>query len=141
MIHILSFFLPGIAIGFPIPYFGIVTMKGSLFKVVSPLIDLKYNENITENFKFPSPKRFPRGFLTELCNPNILPYFDKETLVLLYLDSKSKAVRYDVTNGNHRTIMGSVSPNEHAGTFLHVRLGKGSFFSENIIFLLYFEYR
>ena len=109
-------------------------MKGSLFKVVSPLIDLKYNENITENFKFPSPKRLPLVFFSELCNPNIVPYFDKETLVLLYLDSKSKAVRYDVTNGNHRTIMGSVSPNEHTGTFLHVRLGKGSFFSENIIF-------
>ena len=131
--------LPGIAIGFPIPYFGIVTMKGSLFKVVSPLIDLKYNGNITENFKFPSPKR--HGFFAEFCNPKIVPYFDKETLVLLYLDSKLKAVTYDVTNGNHRTIMGSVSPNEHAGTFLHARLGKGSFFSENIIFLLYFEYR
>ena len=64
-------------------------MKGSLFKVVSPLIDLKYNENITEKFKFPSPKRFTQGFFAEFCNPNIVPYFDKDTLVLLYLDSKS----------------------------------------------------
>ena len=116
-------------------------MKGSLYKVESPLLDLKYNENITENIKFPSPKRFTLGFFPDYCNPSIVPYFDKETLVLLYLDSKSKAVRYDVTNGNHRTIMGSVSPSEHTGTFLHVRLGKGSFFSENIIFLLYSEYR
>ena len=116
-------------------------MKGSLFKVVSPLIDLKYNGNITENFKFPSPKRLNPGWiLADFCNPKIVPYFDKETLVLLYLDSKLKAATYDVTNGKHRTIMGSVSPNEHAGTFLHIRLGKGSFFSENIIFLLCFEY-
>ena len=63
---------------------------------------------------------------------NIVPYFDKETLVFLYLDSKSKAVTYDVSNGKHRKILGSVSPNSYTDEILHVRLGKGSLFSDHV---------
>ena len=32
-------------------------MQGSFFKVMSPLLDLKYNDNITEDFKLPPPTR------------------------------------------------------------------------------------
>ena len=59
-------------------------------------------------------------------NGNIVHYFDNETLVFLYLDSKTKAVTYDTTNGIHRKIVGSASPNEHMDKILHVRLGKHS---------------
>ena len=74
-----------IAIGFPIPYFGILTNKGSLFKVMSPLLDLKYNDNITEDFKLPPPTRVAvnSGLASEMFpyNINIVPYVDKETFV------------------------------------------------------------
>ena len=112
------------------PYFGVVTMKGSLFNLKSPLLDLEYNENITEDLKLPPPKRTEYWYW--YCHPNIVPYFDKETLVFLYLDSKSKAVTYDVTNGKHRKILGSVSPYQYVDEILHVRLGKGTLFSENV---------
>ena len=59
-------------------------------------------------------------------NGNIVPYFDKETFVFLYVDSETKAVTYDITNGIHKRITGSLSPNSHFGRILHVRLGKGS---------------
>ena len=130
----LNYFL-SIAIGFPIPYFGVVTMKGSLFNLMSPLLDLKYNENITEDFKLPFPKRTPSfqsWIYGGLCHPNIVPYFEKDSVIFLYLDSKSKAVTYDVTNGKHRKILGSVSPNLYNYDMLHVRLGKGSLFSEHV---------
>ena len=67
-------------------------MKGSLFNLMSPLLDLKYNESITEDLKLSSPKH-SGSFQSykHQCHPNIVPYFDKETLVFLYLDSKSKA--------------------------------------------------
>ena len=108
-------------------------MKGSLFNLMSPLLDLKYNENITEDLKLPSPKRTPSfQFYGDLCHPNIVPYFEKDSVVFLYLDSKSKAVTYDVTNGKHRKILGSVSPNLYMDEMLHVRLGKGSLFSEHV---------
>ena len=112
-------------------------MKGSLFNLMSPLIDLKYNENITEDFKLPQLSFGLTAsqlyqFYGYICHPNIVPYFDKETLVFLYLDSKSKAVSYDVTNGKHRKILGSASPNPFMDEMLHVRLGKGNLFSEHV---------
>ena len=141
-----------IAIGFPIPYFGFLTvegMEGSLLKVMSPLIDLKYNENITETFKLPSPApKTPieetghSRFIGHPMNPgngNIVHYFDNETLVFLYLDSKTKAVTYDTTNGIHRKIMGSASPNEHMDKILHVRLGKNSLFNIMVITVVEFS--
>ena len=122
-----------LAIGFPIPYFGILTvegMEGSLFQVISPLIHQKYNKNITEDFKLPSPtpKPYIYGYR---YNGNIVPYFDKETFVFLYVDSETKAVTYDITNGIHKKIMGSLSPNSHLDRILHVRLGKGSLLLEH----------
>ena len=84
----------------------------------------------------PSPKRAPSLQLwiygLHKCNPKIVPYFEKDSVVFLYLDSKSKAVTYDVTNGKHRKILGSVSPNLYVEDMLHVRLGKGSLFSEHV---------
>ena len=121
-----------LAIGFPIPYFGILTvegMEGSLFIVISPLIHQEYNMNITEHFKLPSPALKPLASSFSL-NGNIVPYYDKETFVFLYVDSAKKAVRYDITNGIHKTIMGSLSPNSHFGRIQHVRLGKGSLLLE-----------
>ena len=124
-----------IAIGFPIPYFGILTNKGSLFKVMSPLLDLKYNDNITEDFKLPPPTRVAvnSGLASEMFpyNINIVPYVDKETFVFLYLDSKTKAVIYDMTNGIHKKIKRSVSPkamDNQMDKILHIRLGKESLF-------------
>ena len=107
-------------------------MKGSLFNLMSPLLDLKYNESITEDLKLSSPKHSGsfQSYI-HLCHPNIVPYFDKETLVFLYLDSKSKAVTYDVSNGKHRKILGSVSPNSYTDEILHVRIGEGSLFSDH----------
>ena len=133
MICVLSLSL---AIGFPIPYFGILTvegMEGSLFKVISPLIHQKYHMNITEDFKLPSPAPKPNAnyYINFMqMNGNIVPYFDKETFVFLYVDSEKKAVRYDITNRIHKKIMGSLSPNSHFGRILHVRLGKGSLLLE-----------
>ena len=128
-----------IAIGFPIPYFGFLTvegMEGSLLTTKSPLIDLKYNENIEENFKLPSPAPKNDDYMNDYSwtfdnpgNGNIVHYFDNETLVFLYLDTKTKAVTYDTTNGIHREIVGSASPNEHMDKILHVRLGKDSLFN------------
>ena len=108
-------------------------MKGSLFNLMSPLLDLNYNENITEDLKLPSPKFTGSWqFYGHSFQPNIVPYFDKESLVFMYLNSKSKAVTYDVTNGKHRNILRSVSPNLYMDDMLHVRLGKGSLFSEHV---------
>ena len=119
-------------------------MKGSLFKVISPLLDLKYNDNITEDFKVPSPKRVDLDLVSDIFQVykpigNIVHYFDKETFVFLYLDSKTKAVTYDMTNGIHKKIKGSESPNaldNAMDKILHVRLGKESLFQEDILILV-----
>ena len=99
-------------------------------------LDLKYNENITEDLMLPSPKLTASFqsliFYGGLCHPKIVPYFENDSVVFLYLDSKSKAVTYDVTNGKHRKILRSVSPNLFMDDMLHVRLGKGSLFSEHV---------
>ena len=148
-VYVLSLSL---AIGFPIPYFGILTvegMEGSLFQVISPLIHQKYNKNITEDFKLPSPapKPYilfdPYGYGDPFpMNGNIVPYFDKETFVFLYVDSETKAVTYDINNGIHKKIMGSLSPNSHLDRILHVRLGKGSLLLEHKMnFVMFSNYR
>ena len=107
-------------------------MEGSLFQVISPLIHQKYNKNITEDFKLPSPAPNPKPIANsnELygygvvvpMNGNIVPYFDKETFVFLYADAKTKAVTYDITTGIHKRIMGSLTPNSHLDRVLHGHL-------------------
>ena len=121
-------------------------MKGSLFKVISPLLDLKYNDNITEDFKVPSPKGVDVDSGSDIFQMsksigNIVHYFDKETFVFLYLDSKTKAVTYDMTNGIHKKIKGSESPNAFNAVdkILHVRLGKESLFQEEILILVMYS--
>ena len=119
-------------------------MKGSLFKLISPLLD---NDNITEDFKVPSPKRVDIDLVSDIFQVykrigNIVHYFDKETFVFLYLDSKTKAVTYDMTNGIHKKIKGSESPNaldNAMDKILHVRLGKESLFQEDILILVMYS--
>ena len=109
---------------------------------MSPLLDLKYNDNITEDFKLPPPTRVAvnSGLASEMFpyNINIVPYVDKETFVFLYLDSKTKAVTYDMTNGIHKKIKRSVSPkamDNQMDKILHIRLGKESLFQEDFLIL------
>ena len=110
-------------------------MQGSFFKVMSPLVDLKYNDSITVDFKLPPPKHVDLDSSFGKNIGNIVHYFDKEKIVFLYLDSKKKAVTYDITNGIHRKIKGSESPNAMDNgmeRILHIRLGKESLFQEDI---------
>ena len=110
-------------------------MQGSFFKVMSPLLDLKYNDSITVDFKLPPPKHVDLDSSFGKNIGNIVHYFDKEKIVFLYLDSKKKAVTYDITNGIHRKIKGSESPNAMDNgmeRILHIRLGKESLFQEDI---------
>ena len=110
-------------------------MQGSFFKVMSPLLDLKYNDSITVDFKLPPPKHVDLDSSFGKNIGNIVHYFDKEKIVFLYLDSKTKAVTYDITNGIHRKIKGSESPNAMDNgmeRILHIRLGKESLFQEDI---------
>ena len=111
--------------GFPVPYIGILTEKGSFSSTLSPILDYKYHKNVITLNELPTP-----GFAecVELANsqyllPELLPYYENNKIIFLYPNAKNLAVKYSINQRSHRKIQKSILPMGYRFEISNTRLG------------------
>ena len=113
--------------GFPVPYIGILTDKGSFSSTVSPILDYKYHKNIIRLNKLPTPGLAScgsgSGYYSQYLWPGFLPYYENNEIIFLYTNAKNLAVKYRITQRSHRKIQKSVLPMSYRFEVSHTRLG------------------
>ena len=121
---IIYFFLVA---GFPVPYIGILTDKGSFTSTISPILDYKYQRNIITLNKLPTPGF---GKCVELFDsqyspvwPRLLPYYENNEIIFLYPNAKNLGVKYSITQRSHRKIQKSILPMAYRFEISNTRLG------------------
>ena len=115
--------------GFPVPYIGILTEKGSFSSTISPILDYKYHKNIISLNKLPTPgfancaEFHSYGYYSHYLWPGLFPYYENNEIIFLYPNAKNLAVKYSITQRSHRIIQKSSLPMGYSFEVSNTRLG------------------
>ena len=117
-----------LATGFPVPYIGILTDKGSFSSTISPILDYKYHKNIISLNELPKPGssnclELSRYYFTVNSWPGFLPYYENNEIIFLYPNAKNLGVKYSITQRSHRKIQKSILPMAYRFEISNTRLG------------------
>ena len=113
--------------GFPVPYIGILTDKGSFSSTISPILDYKYHKNIIRLNKLPTPGLAScgsgSGYYSQYLWPGFLPYYENNEIIFLYPNAKNLAVKYSITQRSQQKIQKSLLPMGYTFEISNTRLG------------------
>ena len=114
--------------GFPVPYIGILTDKGSISSTISPILDYKYHKNIISLKKLPTPGSGSdcvelSGYHSHYLWPGLVPYYENNEIIFLYPNANNLAVKYSITQSSHRKIQKSSLPMGYTFEISNTRLG------------------
>ena len=125
---IIYFFLVA---GFPVPYIGILTDKGSFSTIISPTLDHKYHKNIISLNELQTPglnnncfeQSWIGGVYSQYLWPGLLSYYETNEIIFLYTNAKNLAVKYRITQRSHGKIQKSILPMGYRSEISSTRLG------------------
>ena len=82
-------------------------MKGSLSTTIAPTLNSKLEQNILSIKKLPEGFQDNSGCTVPERPANIIAYQNKNSIIFLYTDRKSKPVKLDISSGKHSVLVQS----------------------------------